>query len=112
MHIDARHKYARLAYLNDHIEQLRFKALLLDRKIDNHDLGGDLGCVVRVRELGRDVQLEVKVVVNLLRNMPAGEGGGAVRSRVSSVPSVHVEYDILHDMLDLTSHILVCLHIG
>ncbi len=37
-------------------QQLRLEALLLDGKVDNHDLGADLGRVVRVGQLGRDVQ--------------------------------------------------------
>jgi hypothetical protein len=48
------------------IEQLRLQALLLDCKVDQHDLGGHLGCVVGVGQLGGDVQLEFRADIHLL----------------------------------------------
>ena len=34
--------------LDDCAEELSLQALLLDSKVDNHDLGADLRCVVRI----------------------------------------------------------------
>ena len=40
--------------------------ILLDGEVDDGGLGGDLGRVVRVRELGADVEPEMWVVLHLL----------------------------------------------
>ena len=56
----------RLLLLHDVAEQLRLEPLLLHGEVDDRRLGRDLGRVVRVAELGRDVQLEVVRVVELL----------------------------------------------
>ena len=47
-------------------EQLSLQALLLHRKVNDACLGRDLGRVVGVRELGRDVKLELGVVFHFL----------------------------------------------
>jgi hypothetical protein len=46
-------------------EQLGLEALLFDREVDDVRFGGDLGRIVRVAQLGRHVEAEVLVVLDL-----------------------------------------------
>ena len=50
--------------LDDDVEQLVLQPLLLDHEVDDGHLGGNLGGVVRVGQLGREVQPKVWGVVN------------------------------------------------
>ena len=52
--------------MDDHGDQLLFQALLFDREVDEGHLARDLGLVLRVRELGGQVEPEVGVVGDLL----------------------------------------------
>eukprot|EP00962_Isochrysis_galbana_P028266 scaffold8907_cov105-Isochrysis_galbana.AAC.3 len=55
---------------HDDAEQLVLEALLLDAKVDQARLGRDLGRVVRVGQLGGQVEAEVRVVVHLFVAQP------------------------------------------
>uniref|UniRef100_A0A1I8HG46 Transmembrane protein n=1 Tax=Macrostomum lignano TaxID=282301 RepID=A0A1I8HG46_9PLAT len=54
------------ALLLDHnAQQLSLQTVLLDGKVGDGRLSGDFRCVVRIRNLGRDVEPEVEVVLDL-----------------------------------------------
>ena len=55
-----------LLHAHDDGQQLALEALLLHGEVDDGRLGRHLGRVVRVRQLGRDVEPELAVVVELL----------------------------------------------
>ena len=48
------------------VDDGRFITLLFDSEVDDGRFGGDLGGVVRVAELRRDVEPEVIVILHLL----------------------------------------------